>query len=491
MLDHAVQMESVIASVSSAAVRRRRWCVAGWVVLLLIALPFSGRAQGVLSAGGFDVPGSQSTHVLDYLNSKRGGAYAFTFLVDAPTAARAQARIAQVRAAVGREYPQIHLRAVPEAAPDGRTIAIVGYSPVTQNESLKLARRLKGSVQVEDGAVRTFVLGASSNYETFQRITEGDLQRAEELSSPVILIVLLVLFGALVAALLPALLGLFSVVITFAAVYAVASHTEVSVYATTMVTMIGIGVAVDYSMFVLARFREELDAGAGVEGAVAGSMRTSGVAVVFSGLTVIVSLASIWIVPVRAVQSMALAAIMVVAVALAATVTLLPALLAILGGRVNAGRIGRGRARVGPSPFWARWAARVMRRPKLSFAAASLLLLALTIPALSLHTENRALEQLPRSTDVRVGNAILTSRITGPGQGRDGAVDVLLRPAGADADRLAARLRTSIAQDPLIAAAAIERRGRRAARHRSAAGRPGIGPGCGRVGAAGAGAGRP
>ena len=169
-------------------------------------------------------------------------------------------------------------------------------------------------LQVTDGPTRTFLLGASANYATFQQITEDDLRQAEALSSPVILIVLLVLFGAVVAALLPALLGLFSVVITFAGVYAVASATEVSVYATTMVTMIGIGVAVDYSMFVLARFRDELEEGAVVETAVATAMRTSGTAVVFSGITVIVSLASIWIVPVRAVQSMALAAIMVVAV---------------------------------------------------------------------------------------------------------------------------------------------------------------------------------
>ena len=123
--------------------------------------------------------------------------------------------------------------------------------------------------------------------------------------------------------LVPAALGALSVLITFALVYLVASHTEVSVYATTMVTMIGIGVAVDYSMFILARFREELLAGAATDRAVATAMATSGTAVAFSGMTVIVSLASIWIVPVRAVQSMALAAIMVVTVAVLAAMTLL------------------------------------------------------------------------------------------------------------------------------------------------------------------------
>jgi RND superfamily putative drug exporter len=454
-----VGMESLIATVSGAAVRRRRWFVAAWIVLLLIALPFSGKAQGVLSSGGFDVPGSQSEKVIGYLNSQPGGgAYAFTFLIAAPNAQQAAAREAQVRSDVARQFPQVRLRKDVAASPDKATVALTGYARVDQNKSLELSRKLKDAMQVTDGSTRTFLLGASANYATFQQITEGDLRQAETLSSPVILIVLLVLFGAVVAALLPALLGLFSVVITFAGVYAVASATEVSVYATTMVTMIGIGVAVDYSMFVLARFRDELEDGEDVEGAVATAMRTSGTAVVFSGITVIVSLASIWIVPVRAVQSMALAAIMVVAVTIAATVTLLPALLAIVGRRINSGRIGRRRRSTSPAStgFWQRWTAGVMRRPLLCFTGAAALLIALTIPALSMVTQNRALEQLPRSTDVRVGTAVLTSRITGVGQGREGAIDVLVRPEGASADDLARRIARRLGSDPLITRAAVE-----------------------------------
>ena len=454
-----VGMESLIATVSGAAVRRRRWFVAAWIVLLLVALPFSGKAQGVLSSGGFDVPGSQSEKVIDYLNSQPGGgAYAFTFLIAAPTAQQAAAREAQLRSEVAKQFPQVRMRSDVAASPDKATVALTGYARVDQNKSLELSRRLKDALQVTDGPTRTFLLGASANYATFQQITEDDLRQAEALSSPVILIVLLVLFGAVVAALLPALLGLFSVVITFAGVYAVASATEVSVYATTMVTMIGIGVAVDYSMFVLARFRDELEDGAVVETAVATAMRTSGTAVVFSGITVIVSLASIWIVPVRAVQSMALAAIMVVAVTIAATLTLLPALLAIVGRRVNSGRIGRRRRSTSPasSGFWQRWTAGVMRRPLLCFVGAAALLIALTIPALSMVTQNRALEQLPRSTDVRVGTALLTSRITGVGQGREGSIDVLVRPAGASADELARRITARLGDDPMVTRSTVE-----------------------------------
>ncbi|MDX6521203.1 MAG: putative drug exporter of the superfamily, partial [Gaiellales bacterium] len=311
-----------------------------WAVVLIAALPFSGKAQGVLSSGGFEVPGSQSQQAIDYLNHHSDrGAYAFSFLVDAPTAAAAQQRMAAVRAAVADSYPEIHFTTQPQASPDGGTISFAGFASVDQNRSLAISRDLKSLIQNTNGPVRTFLLGPSANYATFQDITEKGLRRAEGISSPVVLIVLLVLFGAVVATLVPAVLGALSVLITFALVYAIASHTEVSVYATTMVTMIGIGVAVDYSMFILARFREELAAGAATETAVARAMSTSGTAVAFSGMTVVVSLASIWIVPVRAVQSMALAAIMVVAVAVLAALTLLPAVLTLLGPRINALRV--------------------------------------------------------------------------------------------------------------------------------------------------------
>jgi uncharacterized membrane protein YdfJ with MMPL/SSD domain len=453
-------MERLILRTAAACGRRPWWVVAVWAVVLLAALPFSGKAQGVLSSGGFEVPGSQSQQAIDYLNHHSDrGAYAFSFLVDAPTAAAAQKREAEVRAAVVRSYPEIQFATQPQTSPNGGTISFVGFASVDQNRSLTISRDLKSLIQHTDGRVRTFLLGPSANYATFQDITEKGLQRAEGISSPVILVVLLVLFGAVVATLVPAVLGALSVLITFALVYAVASHTEVSVYATTMVTMIGIGVAVDYSMFILARFREELAAGAATETAVARAMSTSGTAVAFSGMTVVVSLASIWIVPVRAVQSMALAAIMVVAVAVLAGLTLLPAVLTLLGPRINALGVPGRRANASRQGFWMRWSQRVMRRPLLAAAGSAAILITLALPAFSMVTANRSLEQLPRSTDVRVGNGLLTSRITGPGQGREGALTILVRPQdapGRSPAAVAAELRDRLARDPLIAVTALD-----------------------------------
>ena len=364
----------VLVRISRAAARRRWAFVLVWVALLVIALPFAGRAQSKLSNGGFEVPGAESELNLAYFEHlPRYGAQPFTLLVSAPTAESAAARLAAVRREALAVDGRIRFTTAPIASPDGRARAVTGYASVSQNEALAISRRLADRMQVTNGPTRVYVLGAPALYAAFQKIIEKDLARAETLTAPFIAIVLVALFGALVAAMLPLALAIVSVVITFGAVFFAASATEMSVFVTTMVSMIGIGVAVDYSMFVLARFREELAAGAEPDDAVDTAMRTSGTAVVFSGLTVVLALLALWLVPVRAVQSMAAGAMMVVTVAVLASSTLLPALLHILGRRVDRGRIRRrprpGRDRRGE--FWERWVGRIMRRPLLWFCASA------------------------------------------------------------------------------------------------------------------------
>jgi uncharacterized membrane protein YdfJ with MMPL/SSD domain len=453
-----------LVRISQLAARHRKAFVLAWVVLLVLALPFAGRAQSKLSNGGFEVPGAESQRNVAYFeNLPRYGAEPFTFLVSAPTPQAAAARLAEVRRQALAVDGRIRFTTPPESSADGRTREVTGYASVTQNEALQISRRLADRMQVTDGPTRVYVLGAAALYSSFQEIIQQDLARAETLTAPFIAIVLVALFGALVAATLPIALAVAAVVITFGAVFFVASATEMSVFVTTMVSMIGIGVAVDYSMFVLARFREELEAGAEPAAAVDTAMRTSGTAVVFSGLTVVLALLALWLVPVRAVQSMAAGAMMVVAVAVLASSTLLPALLHMLGRRVDRGRIRRshpGRDRRGE--FWTAWVARIMRRPLVWFCASAGLLVALTLPALSLETDNRTLEQMPRSSPIVVGNALLSSRITGPGQGEAGAISILIRPHTGDVAALAAdarRIAAKVGRDPLVQGTRIRRLG--------------------------------
>jgi RND superfamily putative drug exporter len=192
-----------------------------------------------------------------------------------------------------------------------------------------------------------------------------------------------------------------------------------SVFVTNMASMIGIGVAVDYSLFILARFREEVRGGKSAPEARAAALATSGLAVLFSGLAVIISLGGLWMVDNQAIRSMALGAMIVVGIAILTACLLLPALIRVLGHRVEAGGVPwtvigflrapfRRRRRPGITnpnrpTFWERWTRRVMARPVLSVLVTSAVLLVLAIPVLDMETGNAAIEQFPADHDVRVG----------------------------------------------------------------------------------------
>jgi RND superfamily putative drug exporter len=184
-----------------------------------------------------------------------------------------------------------------------------------------------------------------------------------------------------------------------------------------MASMLGIGVAVDYSLFILARYREERAAGLDAEEARAVAMRTSGMAVAFSGLTVIVALAGLFLVDANVIRSMAIGAIVVVAVSVIASATLLPALIAVLGDRVvRPGRvIGRLRRRNrGPSTFWERWTATLMKRPLPFAIGATAVMLVIASPALSMVLGIGALNQFPKDFETRVAFD-LAAKVGGPG----------------------------------------------------------------------------
>jgi RND superfamily putative drug exporter len=202
---------------------------------------------------------------------------------------------------------------------------------------------------------------------------------------------------------------------------------EMSVFVTNMASMIGIGVAVDYSLFIVARYREEVAAGRPHQEARSVAMATSGLAVLFSGLTVIVSLAGLWMVDNQAIRSMALGAMLVVAVAMLGAATLLPLL---LGKRVaRPGRLARRRApQPGGSAFWRGWTDGVMRRPVLAVAGTTAVLLALAAPVLGMSTGTGALDQFPQDHEVRQGVAAAAAQ-AGPGAAAQ--IQVVVSPAAA------------------------------------------------------------
>jgi uncharacterized membrane protein YdfJ with MMPL/SSD domain len=424
--------------------RRRRWVLAGWVVALLLALPLASRQTEHLTGGGFDVPGSQSMAVSDSIERDFGGeADGIAVLLQAEGAAgptAATAAVGRVRGAVagieGVTLPPAVARHAELALRRGRTAMLPLRSDLPSDKLIDPAGTLRKDLDpgVPRGGVTTYLAGQPTIWAGMQELSKKDLAKAEASGFPIVALILLVVFGSLAAAALPLVLGFVSVIVTGALIYFISLQMETSVFVTNMASMIGIGVAIDYSLFILARYREERAAGRGADEARAEALSTSGLAVSFSGLAVIVSLAGLWMVDNQALRSMALGAMTVVAVSILAATTLLPALIALLGDRVLPGGIVASALRfvkrrvlrrpasvddaaaVTPdagSPFWRAWTARVMARPWTAVIAVSSVLLFLAIPLLSIRTGTQALTQFPKGSDVRVGNELASKQLGG------------------------------------------------------------------------------
>jgi uncharacterized membrane protein YdfJ with MMPL/SSD domain len=434
---------------------RRRLLVLGiWVTALIAAVPFASKQTDHLTSGGFAVPGSQSAAV-DRNLERFDGAQRETLAV--VVAKRPGATPAAVRAEVRRvgaiaaDLPHASLspaaaaRAYRQAADASITVV-----PLTvdgrQDQLADLAVDFRDRLGIAArNDVQPYLVGQQALWAGMQDLAKEDLAASERVGFPIVLLILLAVFGSLAAASLPLALGFASVGITGAGIYFLSQATDMSVFVTNVASMIGIGVAVDYSLFVLARYREEVRGGAAPIEARRTALRTSGLAVTFSGITVILSLAGLFLVDSTTIRSMAMGAIMVVAVSILAAVTLLPVLMRLLGRRAYArGRIAivtalmarrirnvprrAGSTRPGGSrpAFWERWTAAVTRRPWVSALSTAAVLLVLAIPALSLKFGDGALRQFPKDNQTRVG-AELAARELGAGGATP--VQVVVRPA--------------------------------------------------------------
>ncbi len=451
-------MREPISRLAGLVGRRRRWVLAGWVLVLVLALPFASQQTDHLTGGGFDVPGSQSNAVNDALERDFGGdAAGIAVLLRAAPGAGPAARTAAI-GRVRRAVAGIDRVTLPPPAAGRAELALrrEGVAMLPLRSDLGSDRLIDAAVTLRGeldpgagrGGVTTYLAGQPTIWAGLQELSKEDLAEAEVSGFPIVALILLVLFGSLAAAALPLALGFVSVTVTGALIYLISLQMETSVFVTNMASMIGIGVAVDYSLFILARYREERSAGRGEDDARAEALSTSGLAVTFSGIAVVVSLAGLWMVDNQALRSMALGAMTVVAVSILAATTLLPALIAMLGDRVLPGGIVAralrfvkhtvlrrprpaipGRGSEGPSistsfdprgsggdggnVFWQRWTENVMARPWVAVLGAGAVLLFLAIPVLSLTTGTEALGQFPKGSDVRVGNELASRQLGG------------------------------------------------------------------------------
>ncbi|ORB47229.1 hypothetical protein BST43_26245 [Mycobacteroides saopaulense] len=454
---------------TSDYLRRYRWLtVAVWLILIVAAVGLVAGRGEKLTGGGFEVAGSQSLTVHDAMETgfREHGASPLA-LVAAP---RPDATVADMTAAVdylkqvAAQIPQVSVEPTPPQLtpqPDRPFVVTlrIGFDNTGATDIAKDLRKKIGvhggqPGQIAGGRVSLYVIGQGALGAAMTEQIAGDIKQAEKWNIPVILIVLIAAFGSLAAASLPLLLGVCTVALSVAIVLALSNITTISVFALPTVTMIGLAVAVDYSLFILMRYREELNSGKNRQEAIASAMATSGLTVTFSGLTVIAALAGIYLIGTPALASMASGAIIVVAIAVLTSTTLMPALLAIFGkAAANQSRF----LRVSPLrkhsiPFWRKWTQGVMRRPWLSALGATVFLLALAAPSLQMQVSNSMLRQFDSSHEIRRG---IDAAAVAMGPGALGPVQVLLtfkdNAANTDHAQALQTAKDTIAQAPNIA----------------------------------------
>ena len=427
--------------------RHRRLVICCWLLALIPSVWLALTQSHNLTGGGFEVEGSQSLHVQHELEDHfpQQGASPLA-LVAAP---RADATYEDMAAAVAQleqaaqEIPSVTLAPTvtqPAPAPD-RPYVVTLRLGFDNTGAVDVTRQLRTKIGVsgdqpgrtENGRVRLYVIGQGELGAAAQISTKHDVAAAERWNLPIVLIVLVMVFGSLAAAAIPLALGVCTVVVTMGVVYLLSTVTTMSVFVTSTVSMFGIALAVDYSLFILMRFREELRAGRDPDQAADAAMATSGLAVVLSGLTVIASLTGLYLINTPVLRSMATGAILAVGVAVLTSATLIPAVLATFG-RAAARRSPlmhwSRRPESAQSRFWTRWVNAVMRRPWVSATAATIVLLLLATPAVSMVLGNSLLRQFPASHEVRSGVAAAAEAL---GPGALGPIRILVTFPAADA----------------------------------------------------------
>ncbi|HLN61859.1 MAG TPA: MMPL family transporter [Symbiobacteriaceae bacterium] len=419
----------------------------GWVALLVVAAFNAPRLQSVVTKGSPTVPGSESSQVVEFKRTEfpDGGARTLALVFSSDSlnvsdpAYRNAAEAIFKRASAVEGVTEIKSTwsggGKELVGRDGRsTFALVTVEARDADVQGRVVPALQEALVGAPPEVTVYVTGeAAVNYDLMDSIMK-DVAKAERFVVPIILVVLAVIFGSVVAALLPLGLGLVSVGVTMGLFYLYAAHYPVHDASAAVISMLGMGVGVDYALFMVTRFREELTAGLSPAEASRRTVQTSGKAIIFSGATVVVSVASLYLVNIQIIRSLSLAMALVVVISVLAAITLLPALLAALGPRVNALRIPLLNSAGGSrsEKVWYRWAHTMMRRPWLFTGLALIPLLLVAYPTLLMKTGSPGASLLPPEAGARRGYAILEEQFSA---GTLSPIEVLVQvPEGTVAD---------------------------------------------------------
>jgi RND superfamily putative drug exporter len=378
-------------------VTRRKWWVLGLALAFLpIAGVLGGSVEQRLSSGGFTDPASEAARATEVLDDRfAAGTPNLVLLVtarsgtvDDPAVGAAGLELTKRLAGEEGITNVISYWALGKAAPlrskDGRQALVLGRVPGDEDAVREATEGLSARYAGATGPISVGMGGAGEVFNQIEAQAEKDLKKAELLSFPITVILLVLVFGSVVAAGLPLAVGALAVVGTFLVLRVVTSLTDVSIFALNLTTAMGLGLAIDYSLFVVSRYREELRHGYEPDQAITRSLYTAGRTVAFSALTVAISLAALVVFPLPFLRSFAYAGVGVVLMAAIGAIVVLPALLSALGRRVDSLAIFHREPKAVESGFWYGRARAVMRRPIPVVIVVTVLLLVLGGPFLRL-----------------------------------------------------------------------------------------------------------
>ena len=401
----------MLSRLAGFTVRRPKVILIAVLALLGISIVFGGAVTQKLGVGGFTDPAAESEQVADFLDQNfpttpnlvlqvvaRGGAVKNSDVVAAADRVRQLVEAEPAAKVVGSFSQAADLR-----SRDGRSGLILVHVGGTLDEATKTAIRIIDTLPTDDPAVDVRAGGPLGVSVEIEDRVNHDLVISESIALPILLAVLVIVFGGLVAALLPLAIGITSIVLTLLVLAIMVSITDVSVHALTVATAFGLGLSIDFGLLMVSRFREELAKGKDHPSAIIATVTTAGRTIIFSAATVTLAMSGLLVFPTYFLRSTAITASAVVILSALSAIVVLPALLALLGKRIDSLAVIRRKVPLSAdSLFWRRCAEAVTRRPLWFALPVIAVLLVLGIPFLRVQLAMPDDRALPSGSNARL-----------------------------------------------------------------------------------------
>jgi RND superfamily putative drug exporter len=415
-----------LASIARFSVAKKKTVMLLWAILTVAAAPLAISLTSALSGAGWDAQGSEAQMVRNELRTQfpQVGAEAAMIVVQLDESVQTNSRSVQTLAQGASTAPGSAGAMNPLEMPkesglismDGKTVIIPVMLEGTEDADLPISAghlmEWLDEQELPEGTVAN-ATGEWAMWEDFNKENEKALHKAELLSGLPTLILLFIAFGSAIAAGVPLILAIAGIAVGFAVINLASAITPLSVWSMNFSMMIGLAVGIDYSLFIVSRYREEREEGKVMPEAMAGALETAGKAVFLSALTVVLSLAALFFVPIMVFRAMAFGMIVSVIAVAAASLTLLPAVLAGLGDKVLVNRAKEDPDRAAEGR-WARWTSKALWKPRRTLIVGLVLMLALAAPALSMRLGMPDATVVDKGAQSRDGNDAVVSAF-GPG----------------------------------------------------------------------------